>query len=112
MFLTLLGDLIFRLLNSSGTPESHIDLTKTTTTEDISFTPSLRGQTVHLCLYVPGFQRQIFKYVKSLSERSKKMNEQKKNIGSVLDAESANNAQNAQFGLVNAIFFYFYENFL
>ena len=53
-----------------------------------------------LCLYVPGFQRQVFKHVKILSERSKESKEQKKNKGSVLVAESAYNAQNAQFGLV------------
>ena len=53
-----------------------------------------------LCLYVPGFQIQVFKHVKMLSERSKESKEQKKNKGSVLVAESAYNAQNAQFGLV------------
>ena len=53
-----------------------------------------------LCLYVPGFQRQIFKHVKVLSERSKKKIEQKKNKGSILDAECAYNSQNTQFGLV------------
>ena len=53
-----------------------------------------------LCLYVPGFHRQVIKHVKILSERSKEMKEQKKNKGSVLVAESAYNAQNAQFGLV------------
>ena len=53
-----------------------------------------------LCLYVPGFQRQVFKDVKILSERSKESKEQKKNKGSVLLAESAYNAQNAQFGFV------------
>ena len=52
------------------------------------------------CLYAPGFQRQVFKDVIILSERSKEMNEQKKNKGSVLVAESAYNSQNAQFGLV------------
>ena len=53
-----------------------------------------------LCLYVPAFQRQVFKHVKILSERLKEMKEQKKINGSVLVAESAYNAQNAQFGLV------------
>ena len=53
-----------------------------------------------MCLYVPGFQRQIFKQVKILSEQSKESKEQKKNKGSVLVADSAYNAQNAQFGLV------------
>ena len=53
-----------------------------------------------LCLSVPGFQRQVFKHVKILSERSKESKEQKKNKGSILVAESAYNAQNAQFGLV------------
>ena len=53
-----------------------------------------------LCLYVPGFQRQVFKHLKILSERSKESKEQKKNKESVLVAESAYNAQNAQFGLV------------
>ena len=33
-----------------------------------------------LCLYVPGFQRQVFKQVKMLSERSKRRKEQKKNL--------------------------------
>ena len=50
-----------------------------------------------LCLYVPGFQRQVFKQVKILSERSKGNKEQKRNKGSVLVEESA---YNAQFGLV------------
>ena len=58
-----------------------------------------------LCLYVPGFQRQVFKHVKILSERSKESKEQKKNKGSVLVAESAYNAQNAQFGLVMTFIF-------
>ena len=53
-----------------------------------------------LCLYVPGFQTQVFKHIKILSEGSKEMKEQKKNKGSVIVAESADNAQNAQFGLV------------
>ena len=30
-----------------------------------------------LCLYVPGFQRQVIKHVKILSEQSKKIKEQK-----------------------------------
>ena len=53
-----------------------------------------------LYLYVRGIQRQVFIHVKILSERSKESKEQKKNKGSVLVAESAYNAQNAQFGLV------------
>ena len=53
-----------------------------------------------LCLYVPGFQRQVFTHVKILSERSMESKEQKKNKGSVLVTESAHNSQNAQFGLV------------
>ena len=53
-----------------------------------------------LCLYVPGFQRQVFKHVKE-------MKEQKKNKGSVLVVESAYKSQNAQFGLVK-----FYQQFL
>ena len=53
-----------------------------------------------LCLYVPGFHRQVFKHVKILWEQSKRMKEHKKKKGIVLDAESAYNAQNAQFGLV------------
>ena len=52
-----------------------------------------------LCLYVPGFSRQVYKHVKILSERSKESKEQKKNKGRVLVGESAYNAQNAQFGL-------------
>ena len=53
-----------------------------------------------MCLYVPGFQRQVFKHVKKLSEQSKRMQEPKKNKRSVLVAESAYNSQNAQFGLM------------
>ena len=53
-----------------------------------------------MCLYVPGFQRQVFKPVKFLTVRSKRMKEQKKNKESVLVAESAFNSQNTQFGLV------------
>ena len=48
----------------------------------------------------PGFQRQVFKHAKILSERSKKMKEQEKNKSSVLVAESAYISQKAQFGLV------------
>ena len=46
------------------------------------------------CLYVPGFQRQVFKHVKILSERSKESKKQNKNKGSVIKV------RNAQFGLV------------
>ena len=53
-----------------------------------------------LCLYVLGFQRQVFKHDKNLSERSTKMKKKKKNKGSVLVAESAYNSQNTHFGLV------------
>ena len=53
-----------------------------------------------LCLYGPGFQRQVFKHVKFVSERSKEMKKQKKNRGRVLVAESAYISQKAQFGLV------------
>ena len=53
-----------------------------------------------LCLYVPGFPRQAFKHFKVLSERLKKMKEQKKNKGSVLVVESAYNSQEAQICLV------------
>ena len=53
-----------------------------------------------LCLYVPGFQRQALKHVKTLSERSKRRKEQKKIKGSNFVVESAYNAQKAQFGLV------------
>ena len=53
-----------------------------------------------LCLYVPGFQRQVLKHVKNLSKLSKESIKQMKNKGGVLVAESACNAQNAQFGLV------------
>ena len=58
----------------------------------------------NLCLYVPGFQRKIIKYVIRVSERSKKKKEQKKNRGSVLVAESAYNSQNTQFRLVMVCF--------
>ena len=61
-----------------------------------------------LCLYVPGFHRQVFKPVEILSERSKESKEQKKKKGSVLVAESAFNARNAQFGLVMNFFFKFF----
>ena len=44
-----------------------------------------------LCMHVPGFQRQVFKNVKILSERSNEMKEQKKNKGSVFFADSAYN---------------------
>ena len=53
------------------------------------------GRTI-LFLYVPRFQREVFKHVKFLQERSKEIKEQRKNKGSVLVAESAYNAQNAQ----------------
>ena len=56
-----------------------------------------------MCLYVPGFQRQVFKHIKVLAERSKKMKEQKKDERSILVAESAYNSQNAQFGLVMSV---------
>ena len=38
-----------------------------------------------LCLYVPGFQRQVFKHVKFFSEGSERMKEKKKNKGSVYE---------------------------
>ena len=47
--------------------------------------------------------QEVSKYVKNLSERSKKMKEQKKNKGSILAAESTHNSQNAQLGLVMKI---------
>ena len=53
-----------------------------------------------LCLYVPGFQSQVFKHDKILSEQSKRMIEQKKKNWSALVAESAHSSQNTQFGLV------------
>ena len=57
-----------------------------------------------LCLYVPRFQRQFFKHVKILSERSKKIKEQKKkNKLGFLVKESAYNSQNTQFGLVMSL---------
>ena len=37
-----------------------------------------------LCLYAPGFQIQVFKHDKILSEQSKKLKKQKKNKGRVL----------------------------
>ena len=66
---------------------------------------SLQGKTVHwICAQFlsvcSGFQTQILNHVGILSERSKKMKEQKKNKKSILFAESSNNSQNAQFGLV------------
>ena len=65
-----------------------------------------------LCLYVPGFQRKLFKQVETLSYRSNEMKEQKQNKRSALVADSAYNSQKAQFGLVMKekriiIFFYF-----
>ena len=41
-----------------------------------------------LGLYVAGFQKQVFKNVKILSEQSKEMKKEKKNKGGVLVAES------------------------
>ena len=64
-----------------------------------------------MCLYVPRFQRQVFKHVKIFSERSKKMKEHKKNKRSVLVAETAYNSQNAKFSLVR-IFEVYVGNFL
>ena len=61
-----------------------------------------------LCLYVPGFSKQVFKHVSILSEPSPKIKEQKKKKGSVLDAESAYISQNAQFGFV--MFFKHFTN--
>ena len=60
---------------------------------------SLDRRTI-LCLYVPGFRRQVFIHVNFLYEQSKEMKEQKKNKMSVLVAESAYISQNAQFDLV------------
>ena len=37
-----------------------------------------------LCLYVPGFQRQVFKRVNVFSERIEESKEQKKNKGTVI----------------------------
>ena len=48
-------------------------------------------------------QKQVFKHVKILSKRLKKVKEQKKNKGSVLVMKTACNSQNAQFGLVMLI---------
>ena len=62
-----------------------------------------------LCLYVSGFQRQVYKHVKILSERSKESKEQKKNKGSIFVAKSAYSAQNAHFG---SVIRYFYLLFL
>ena len=53
-----------------------------------------------LCLYVPGFQRQVFKHVQVLSQRSKKLKEEKKHKGSVPFPEFAYISQKAHFGLV------------
>ena len=55
-----------------------------------------------LCLYVPGFQRQVFKHVEILSERLKRMKEQRERV---LVAESAHNSQNSLFGLVMSFAF-------
>ena len=46
-----------------------------------------------LCLYIPELQKQVYNYVKSLSEQSKRKKEQTKNKTSVLVAESAYNFQ-------------------
>ena len=46
-----------------------------------------------LCLFIPGFQRQVFKHGKILSERSKRLKKQKKNKRSVLFVESVFNTQ-------------------
>ena len=61
------------------------------------------------CLHGPGFQRQVFKQVKSLSERSKRMKEQKMNKASVLVANTTYNSQSSQFGLVITIFLLSFE---
>ena len=61
------------------------------------------GRRKNLCLYIPGFHRQVLKHVKILSERSKKR-KNKKNKGSVFVAESAHNSQNAQFGLLLSVY--------
>ena len=57
-----------------------------------------------LCLYIPGFQSEVFKLNKILSERLKRMKEQKKDKRSVLVSESAYSSQNTQFGLVMVLF--------
>ena len=44
--------------------------------------------------------RKVFKHVKTLSERSKRVKEQKKKKGSVLAAELAYKSHKTQFGLV------------
>ena len=51
------------------------------------------------CLYAHGLQRKVFEPVKTFVG-TKKMKKQKKNTGSALAAESANNSHNAQLGLV------------
>ena len=72
------------------------------------FVPAFTGENfamdrrTFLCLYFPGFPGQVFKPGKILSEQLKKLKEQKKNKGSFPVAESAYNAQKAQFGLVMA----------
>ena len=63
-------------------------------------------RSTNLCLYVPGFQKQVLKHVKILSERSKETKEQKKNKKEQRErtcCESVYNAQNAQCGLVMKI---------
>ena len=57
-----------------------------------------------LFLYIPGFQRQVFKHIKILSERSKKIKEQKTNKGSVLVEESTITFKKAQFGFLMICF--------
>ena len=57
-----------------------ITLQKTIRGNNTRLSFALDGRTI-FCLYFPGFQRQVFKHVKILSERSKEMKEQKKNKG-------------------------------
>ena len=52
-----------------------------------------------LCLYVPGFKKQVFKHFNFVTEQSKEMKE-KKNKGSVLVADKAFFSQKVHFGLV------------
>ena len=65
---------------------------------------TLRGQTVHWIsvqfnVFVPEIQRQVFKHVEIMLERSKTI-EKNRSESSFLVAESAYNSQNTQFGLV------------
>ena len=56
------------------------------------------------CLYVPGFQSQVYKHDEGFSEQIKKFKKQKKKKLNILVAESAYISHKAQFVLVMFFF--------